>query len=395
MSAGVCVINKNGFALAADSAGTLSNNVIVYNSMNKVFSLSTKLPIGAIIYDHTTLNGVFIEQIMFEFKNYLVDKQIQVFDDIIVLFNKFISEYSSYYQFNKTEGSYCATVINELVTDWGGKLATEEVIQSTEKIADILNEFKLYIDTCKHVDADLSEYVKRNYRNIFEKKIDAICPNLKTKQEQYNQFWDYICQYFNLQMDCDLKQKVGMLIAGYGERDAFPKYIELNLYCVVGKILKYEKINAFDASTVEAAIQPLAQQDVILTFCKGISDTILNLVPGLISKHIESQIDKVNTKIGDDNSKVIKNTLKDIGEIIKGEINKQSRKLEVDPLMTAITCLPLTEMASLAENLINITTLRRTYAIDGKQRTVGGPTDVAIFAKGVPTKWFKQKELYK
>lgn len=34
MSVGVCVINRNGIALAADSAGTYTGNKMFYNSMN-------------------------------------------------------------------------------------------------------------------------------------------------------------------------------------------------------------------------------------------------------------------------------------------------------------------------------------------------------------------------
>ena len=49
MSVGVCVINRNGIALAADSAGTFNGNEMFYNSMNKVFSLSKHNVVGAII----------------------------------------------------------------------------------------------------------------------------------------------------------------------------------------------------------------------------------------------------------------------------------------------------------------------------------------------------------
>ena len=46
MSVGVCIINRNGIALAADSAGTYTGNKMFYNSMNKVFSLSRKYIYG-------------------------------------------------------------------------------------------------------------------------------------------------------------------------------------------------------------------------------------------------------------------------------------------------------------------------------------------------------------
>ena len=51
MSVGVCIINRNGIALAADSAGTYTGNKMFYNSMNKVFSISRKYVYGVITYD--------------------------------------------------------------------------------------------------------------------------------------------------------------------------------------------------------------------------------------------------------------------------------------------------------------------------------------------------------
>ena len=55
MSVGVCIINRNGIALAADSAGTYPGNKMFYNSMNKVFSLSKKYVYGAITYGASSM----------------------------------------------------------------------------------------------------------------------------------------------------------------------------------------------------------------------------------------------------------------------------------------------------------------------------------------------------
>ena len=71
MSVGVCVINRNGITLAADSAGTFSPNRMFYNSMNKVFSLSYKYTYGAILYGKLALHNVSMEQILSEFRRFL------------------------------------------------------------------------------------------------------------------------------------------------------------------------------------------------------------------------------------------------------------------------------------------------------------------------------------
>ena len=39
MSAGICVMNRNAIALAADSAVTVGDHIAIHNSANKLFSL--------------------------------------------------------------------------------------------------------------------------------------------------------------------------------------------------------------------------------------------------------------------------------------------------------------------------------------------------------------------
>lgn len=75
MSVGVCIINRNGIALAADSAGTYTGNKMFYNSMNKVFSLSRKYVYGAITYGATTIYNVSIDQVLKEFRTYLDSRE--------------------------------------------------------------------------------------------------------------------------------------------------------------------------------------------------------------------------------------------------------------------------------------------------------------------------------
>ena len=52
MSVGVCVINRNGIALAADSAGTFTGNKMFYNSMNKVFKREGLLNCEPIVFEN-------------------------------------------------------------------------------------------------------------------------------------------------------------------------------------------------------------------------------------------------------------------------------------------------------------------------------------------------------
>jgi hypothetical protein len=60
MTAEIAILNKNGVALAADSAVTLRNpdNQKVYNTANKLFMLSKYHPVGIMVYGSAELMGV-------------------------------------------------------------------------------------------------------------------------------------------------------------------------------------------------------------------------------------------------------------------------------------------------------------------------------------------------
>ena len=85
MSVGVCIINRNGIALAADSAGTYTGNKMFYNSMNKVFSISRKYVYGVITYGATVIHNVSIDQVLKEFRTFL-DSKSEVNDVFICFF---------------------------------------------------------------------------------------------------------------------------------------------------------------------------------------------------------------------------------------------------------------------------------------------------------------------
>ena len=93
MSGGVCIINRNGIALAADSAGTYTGNKMFYNSMNKVFSISRKYVYGVITYGATVIHNVSIDQVLKEFRTFLDSKsEVNDFFEILPSFVEFIEQ---------------------------------------------------------------------------------------------------------------------------------------------------------------------------------------------------------------------------------------------------------------------------------------------------------------
>lgn len=105
MSTGVCIINRNGIALAADSAGTYisdTSNKMFYNSMDKVFSISGNNICGLIAYGNMSIYNVSVEQLIKEFTLYLNSKTpFNDFFEVWQYFESYIKERYQYYKFDE------------------------------------------------------------------------------------------------------------------------------------------------------------------------------------------------------------------------------------------------------------------------------------------------------
>lgn len=397
MSVGVCIINRNGIALAADSAGTFTGNKMFYNSMNKVFALSKEKPYGAITYGATSIYNVSIDQILKEFTIYLANKDILDFYEIETLFVSFIKEKQEYYRFDNGESSLCTSLIKELVVDWGNKIKSiinEE--DSKQKINDILEELKKQINECLKIENfNVSEYIHEKYASTFDSILGVVVPELRNYKEEKETFWDLISQYFNLSLQIETNNSMGLFFAGYGQNDAFPKFIHLDIFTVINGELKYRIKDKFDESNNGAKIVSLAQGDVIMTFCKGISEYFINYIPQKVDEIIIKKIESLQLEYTQEQIQKIKDSFSVCGKETYNIIQSVSQERNVNPLLESVQLIPLPEMAILAENLINITSLKRTFSLDGNQQTVGGPTDVAIISKPDGFSWIKRKQTNK
>lgn len=396
MSVGVCIINKNGIALAADSAGTVGANKMFYNSMNKVFNLSYNNKIGVITYGTTAIYNTPIEIILKEFRNYIDIncQQISDFFSLIKLFEDFLYENRSYFKFEDEEKKVCINLIISLVKEWGTKIneitkgVDENLIEG--KIMEIIERFKTKINEAIRIpNYDVSHYIETNYKQNIINSIKAFCPILVRYQNPFDELTRCICDYFNLSLRSETEQPLGLLFAGYDAQTAFPKYIHLEIYNFVGKKLKYLIKEKFNEDGIHSSIVPLAQPDVINTFCKGFSDNYMNAIPGII----KSEIDKRVNLVVEDKDKIQKCFEGIQNDIVSSLINK-SRVEYINPLLRSLNVLQIPDLALLAENLVNITSLKRKFSMDGYQQTVGGPTDVATISPNDGFVWIKRKHYF-
>jgi len=62
-------------------------------------------------------------------------------------------------------------------------------------------------------------------------------------------------------------------------------------------------------------------------------------------------------------------------------------------MLDVVEAMPKSELASLAEALVNLTSLKRKVSLDVE--TVGGPVDVAVISKGDGLIWIQRKHYFK
>lgn len=83
MTAVAGILNKQGVAIAADSAVTVSGvqNRKVYNSANKIFTLSKYYPVGIAIYNSAQFMGIPWEILIKEFRKHIGKKSYPKLED--------------------------------------------------------------------------------------------------------------------------------------------------------------------------------------------------------------------------------------------------------------------------------------------------------------------------
>lgn len=398
MSTGVCVINRNGIALAADSAGTYTSDTgshMFYNSLDKVFSLSDKNICGAIVYGNMSLYNVSVEQVLGEFRQY-IDNQ-PPFDDLFdvwVQFQNFIREQYAYYRFDDAEKKYCQGLFRTVINTWGNKIKNVSASADADiQIGSILDDLRIYIAPSDKVPGfDIVQYLKKEYIGMCQQEIDAVVPELKQYPNLYSRFEELLYEYFHLLLEQESRNVTGIFLAGYGKNDAFPKCLHIEIHKLFGEAVKFVEKKRFIGNGINAEIIPLAQREVILTFCRGISSEFVDSIPKKANELMMAQVDALSSSdFSDEQKEKLKGELRKCKKQISDAILAEIQNNNVQPIIDSVKLITLPEMAFLAESLVNITTLKRTYALDGKQQTVGGPTDVAVLSKAGGFSWIKQK----
>lgn len=420
MTAEIAILNKEAIALASDSAVTYGgeNNLKIFSSANKLFELSKFQPIGVMVYGNADLIGVPWETIIKYYRNHnLKEKSFDNLKDYAEDFIKFLDKENLLFSKSMQDRNFrfkiyffYRFILDEINTELFKAIQKRKKTGQndlTNIISTVINDHFKKWDKTKNIQSipdDFNESLVEKYKTdidiaidmVFEnydispinrKKLQRIAGSLFSKFPEGSKF-----------PESSGNPKSGLVIAGFGKLDIFPAFVHLEINGIVENRLLYRQVEYVKIDeNQKAGIYPFAQEEMVDRFIDGVDPEYLKFEDnylGEIFKKYERTIIKSCREFNEIEKEKLRKKLLKIGKTAKSEFIENSDKFIdkyfLDPIYTVVEVLPKSEMAALAEALVNITSLKRKVTMQ-QTESVSGPVDVAIISKGDGFVWIKRK----
>jgi len=404
-------MNKTGIALAADSAVTVTTpgNKKIYNSANKIFTLSKYHPVAIMIYNSASFMTTPWETIVKLYRAQLGTRHLSTVHDYLYDFIHFLKRNNCFID-QETQmalyGSFLKFVLQDLkesVVKDPSLLEIEDSAEKNRKLVDLIstqvqNLLSVPIDPTT-ILPEFSDYTFESFHNCFweltNHALEGVFGKISFPQEVIEMILKSIFNYFR--SSSFFGNWSGLVFAGYGESEIFPSIVSLQIAeSVDGKLRYFIDREQKIGMQCSGSIMPYAQRDVIDTIIAGIDpeldSTISKIFANLFKQYNGILHDLINEKEPEIALK-IKNL--DIEKIIQ-EFNKQIQTVKehklINPIVNTVSSLSKEDLAEMAESLIYLTFLKRR--ISSADESVGGPVDVAVISKGDGFIWIKRKHYF-
>lgn len=407
MTAEIAIMNMQGVALAADSAVSIGTKK-VYNSANKLFALSCFYPIGIMVYGNAQFMGIPWETIIKYYRtNHLKDSN---FDLVADFADDFLAFLRTSDLFNgEHEDVYVNSQVSSILTHMRENITknvTKEIqanggidLPGTEKI--VKAEVTLRLNILKGLPKNplFTDSVKQSAKTLHENRIrqfiNKIFEKLPISPSDVDAIIDGLIDVFGVQEA--IGNSSGIVIAGFGAKEIYPAFKQVDIEGRISGFLKV-KDGAKDKISLgnEAVIQPFAQREMVDTFMSGIDPMFYNEVHTALKLILHKIPDSLAKDHGIDipasKQPAIVGALDDLLGRFRDRLFELQHAMFVSPVLDSVGSLPLDELASMAEALVNLTSFKRRVTM--VPESVGGPIDVAVISKGDGFIWIKRKHYF-
>lgn len=410
MTAEVAVMNKLAIALAADSAVTITTEQgqKVYNSANKLFTLSKFAPVGLLLYNATEINGIPLEVVIKEFREQLGNKRFKELSSYVDAFWRFLEKGPPITASSRQQNfeRLFLMALREIYFRALRIRINEEVpesdfntylLRAVEELSDVAAKVGK-MGSLSHVKWEVLysqwDFIKEVHKHVREKfgeehELAEIKEELSASVERLSA----LLIFSNYRLD----GYTGVVIAGFGDSEYFPSLFQFvsDGFIPCGLRRAGPETDVIGRKN-DISLNAFAQREMTQVFMEGIDQEnwnfirtslsgIFNGLPEVIAKHLG--VDKEDQKIKD-LSKALKDTLRQF----YGDLKDHTKEKFTDPVLEAIRHLEKNDLASMAESLVAITALKRRVTLGAE--TVGGPIDVAVISKGDGFIWIKRKHYF-
>lgn len=395
MTALIGTLNKHGVAIAADSAATVSNGRFgkVYNTANKIFTLSKIHPVGIMVCGNAEFKGIPWDLVIKTYRKQNKGQSYPKVKGYVEGFIKFLRNgklpIEGYKTSNEDLVNFYVNEINILFSSIRPARHPENTpfVPTAEFLKTYLQQlqhpFKNILSCCEDYYSNFKNIISIPNRNLIS-QINNGSPDIELDELLSRFVWS---QWL-------LKTHSELVIVGYGDDEIFPSLQSFKILSAPNQNwgVWIEDIVSITQEQ-NAAICPFAQRDEMSTMIEGIHpfiegkiyERVFNLITE-IEQNIINQLPegiKVAIKCSDKNV-----TMQHFMKICK-TIKQQAYTI---PLISHISQLEKEDLALLSESLIGITSLRKKVTME--QESVGGPIDVAVISKHDGFIWLKRKHYF-
>ncbi len=410
MTAEIAILNKSAVALAADSAMTIGDDKI-YNTVNKIFEISEQQPIGVMIYGSPSYMGLPMEVLVKQYRRKCSGKPLfKKISECAEDFATYLGNGDLYSPMNEEENVYRIVYCKLKLISQNGQQAVYAIIKGggeclPSKLNNILGKVvkeeigrlkKIGVAQCFASDQRMS--IDRKYKSLIDECIDDEFTWLKVTKGTL----ELVRRLVRLTLDkAELsRNRTGIVVAGFGDEEICPTLCSYEIDGIINGKLKRSEVEVVDIDRggSGADVKAFAQREMVERFLQGVDpaydeyvqDSLQAAMKGFATKIFQGQglggtalQNKVNAL-----APVIKK-MKDDFVIKSGEHKEKEFRRNV---LNMVQFMPNQELATLAESLIDLTSLKRRMSAG--RETVGGEIDVAIISKSDGFVWIKRKHYF-
>lgn len=420
MTAEIAILNKSAVALAADSAVTISmgrQEQKIYDTADKLFDLCADSPIGIMIFNGMQFMQAPLPMLIADYRH-----QCHSFSRVPEAgadFLKFL----------------CA---------WGRQsppnVAAESVYGMVVPVFDIVRDrvstkLQRLVENAEHGSQDGSDgNVSERLQSIISETIDVVLASFAKREralflgpdgklgapaiegDDLDLLRQIATEYFpagtkNVEKLTELAKEAvlgatlsggetGIVFAGFGHDDTFPTLISYEVDGMAFGMLKYVEnpVVDIDRKGPRAKVLPFAQKEMVERFLYGLDEDIEHDINTFCRKTVPAIsgliIDRLELD-DSDRAELIQQAEQAQDAFIDGLANdgfakiRSQSKTEIEDM---VEFMPKPELATMAEALVNLTSLKRR--VSRGMETVGGPIDVAVISRSEGFIWVKRKHYF-